>query len=255
MNADELTQILEQHKLWLADKTQGKRADLFHADLRSANLCGAKLRGADLSGCDLRFASLRYADLRGCDLRFASLRHANLRGCDLRDANLSDANLSGCDLRGCDLRHASLRGCDLRGCDLRGCDLRGCDLRFASLRESDLSGAKLSCANLSRVDLSGTQFPTVTPYPQLVEKIAEQVDAHEGCLSMRRWHTCDTVHCLAGWAVTLHEDGKKLEDEIGTSAAAALIFHASCGEVPDFYSDEKTARAWLKLKVNQRGKK
>ena len=160
-------------------------------------------------------------------------------------ADLSGCDLSGCDLRGCDLRESDLSGCDLRGCDLRGCDLRDADLRFADLFHADLSGA----------DLSGTQFPTVTPYFQLVEKIAEQVDAQEGCLSMRKWHTCDTVHCLAGWAVTLHQEGKKLEDEIGISAAAALIFHASCGEVPDFYSDDETARAWLKSKVNQRGQK
>ena len=208
MNADELTQILEQHKLWLADKTQGKLADLFHADLRSANLCGAKLRGADLSESDLRGANLRYADLR----------HAKLRGAKLRGANLCDA-----------------------------------DLRYADLSDANLRVSKLSYADLSGADLSGTYFPTVTPYPQLVEKIAEQVDAHEGCLNMSRWHTCDTVHCLAGWAVTLHQEGKKLEEEIGTSAAAALIFHASCGEVPDFYSDDETARAWLKAKVNQRG--
>ena len=208
MNANELTQILEQHKLWLSDKTKGKRADLCGCDLR-----GCDLRGCDLRGCDLRFAKLRYADLRG-----ANLSYANLRDADLRYANLSYA------------------------------DLRESDLRYANLRD-----ANLSRANLRAADLRGTQFPTVTPYPQLVEKIAEQVDAHEGCLNMSRWHTCDTVHCLAGWAVTLHQDGKKLEDEIGISAAAALIFHASCGEVPDFYSDDETARAWLKLKVNQRG--
>ena len=208
MNADELTQILEQHKLWLADKTQGKRADLRSANLRSANLCGAKLSYADLSE----------SDLRGANLSYANLRHADLRGADLRSANLRES-------------------------DLRGADLRG----------ADLSESKLSYADLSGADLSGTYFPTVTPYPQLVEKIAEQVDAQEGCLSMRRWHTCDTVHCLAGWAVTLHEEGKELEEKFGTSAAAALIFNASCGEVPDFYSDDKDAKAWLKLKVNQRG--
>ena len=223
MNANELKEILDQHKLWLADKSTGRRADLSYADLRFAGL-----RGCDLRHASLRGANLRYAKLRGCDLRFAKLR-----GCDLRDAGLSGCGLRGCDLRGCDLRFANLSGADLSGADLCGADLR--------------------VANLSGADLSGTHLPTVTPYPQLVEKIAEQVDAREGCLDMRNWHTCDTVHCLAGWAVTLHEDGKKLEDEIGTSAAAALIFNASCGEVPDFHSDDQTAMAWLKSKVNQRG--
>ena len=42
MNQKELTEILEQHKIWLSDQTKGKRADLRSADLSSANLSSAK---------------------------------------------------------------------------------------------------------------------------------------------------------------------------------------------------------------------
>jgi len=47
----------------------GKKANLWGADLREADLSGANLWGADLSGADLRGANLRGANLGGADLR------------------------------------------------------------------------------------------------------------------------------------------------------------------------------------------
>ena len=46
MEASELKEILEQHKLWI--KTNG--AEGKHANLTGANLEGANLEGADLTG-------------------------------------------------------------------------------------------------------------------------------------------------------------------------------------------------------------
>jgi len=83
-----LKPILEQHALWLADPSTGKRANLQGANLRWADLQGANLREADLQGADLRWANLRGADLQGADLQEADLQGANLRGADLRGADL-----------------------------------------------------------------------------------------------------------------------------------------------------------------------
>ena len=58
MDEKELKQNLEEHKKWLNNEGDGKRADL------------------------------RYADLSNADLRYAELGNANLRGADLRNANL-----------------------------------------------------------------------------------------------------------------------------------------------------------------------
>lgn len=85
MDAIELKEILDAHKLWLEGKG-GKRANL---------------RDFDLS-----YADLRDADLRGADLRHAYLCNANLYGADLRHADLRDADLSGADLRGADLDYS-----------------------------------------------------------------------------------------------------------------------------------------------------
>ncbi|EDH0393090.1 pentapeptide repeat-containing protein [Salmonella enterica subsp. enterica serovar Heidelberg] len=119
MNSADLSNILEEHKVWITSmRESGSSADLRDANLFDANLCGADLRGADLCG----------ADLRGADLRGANLFDADLCG-----ANLFDADLCGADLRGADLRGADLRGANLFDADLCGADLP--DLTFVILGE------------------------------------------------------------------------------------------------------------------------
>ena len=146
-SAEELNEILENHKLWLSlCGESGSRAILREADLRGANLREA----------NLRWAALYKANLSGADLRWANLRGANLLSADLRGANLSGADLRGADLRGANLSEANLRGTDLRGANLGG----------AYLREAKLNGANFSEAKLRRADLSGSDglsIPLVCP--------------------------------------------------------------------------------------------
>lgn len=63
MNAENLSKILKNHKLWLEDEEGGIKA----------NLSGANLSGADLSGANLSRADLSRADLSGADLSRADL--------------------------------------------------------------------------------------------------------------------------------------------------------------------------------------
>ncbi|WP_421783308.1 hypothetical protein [Kiloniella litopenaei] len=70
---------------------------------------------------------------------------------------------------------------------------------------------------------------------------------------MSDWHTCDTTHCRAGWVTTLAgEEGKKLEDKVGTANAAYLIYaasdpdHLSRDGAPDFYTSNENALADMK---------
>jgi len=93
MEASELKEILDQHKLWIAAKG-GSRADLKDADLRGANLEDADLYRADLTGANLWGVNLRDANLTGADLWGANLYGANLYGADLTGADLLGANLT-----------------------------------------------------------------------------------------------------------------------------------------------------------------
>ena len=118
MTSEETQKVLDLHKKWLNDEEDGKRANLYGANLHCADLREANLRGADLREADLHMADLREANLRGADLREADLHMADLRGANLRYANLRGANLRGADLRGADLHMADLRKANLRGADL-----------------------------------------------------------------------------------------------------------------------------------------
>lgn len=56
MTNEELNEMLEKHKLWLADENGGKRAVPRYANLRDANLRDADLRYANLSHADLDYS-------------------------------------------------------------------------------------------------------------------------------------------------------------------------------------------------------
>jgi hypothetical protein len=107
MEASELNQILDQHKLWL-DGKGGSCADLIGANLRDANLEGANLTRANLTDADLTDADLFGANLQGANLTDADLTDAYLVGANLQGANLTDANLSGAILTGANLTNTIL---------------------------------------------------------------------------------------------------------------------------------------------------
>ena len=132
MTKEELNAILEKHKKWLNDESDGERANL-----SGACLSGAYLSGADLSGAKLSGAYLYRADLSG--------------------ANLSGANLSRADLSGANLSCANLSGAYLSRAYLSGAYLSGANLYRANLSGACLSGAYLSGANLYHADLSGAE--------------------------------------------------------------------------------------------------
>ena len=200
------------------------------ADLRGADLRGADLRGADLAGADLSEADLLGADLSGADLPGATLAGADLRDADLREVDLRRAHLSGATLRGAILRGAHLRGATLRGADLCGAALSGADLRKA------------------------TGLPPAPTVKAIDRHILAAVQADGGAMPMDTWHTCETQHCRAGWAITLAgEAGRSLEDTLGSCAAGALIYAASRPDkpVPDFYATDADALADLDRCANE----
>jgi hypothetical protein len=179
-------------------------------------------------------ADLRYALLEG-----ANLKGANLEGADLRRADLRVAYLYGAYLQGADLRRADLQGADLRGADLEGARLEGANLRGARL------GAILQGANLQGA-IGLPYAPVVDDLDAKILAMVDGPDAH-GSLDMTLWHTCETTHCRAGWAIHLAgEAGYDLESRLGSATAGSLIYYASTGRVPDFYATTDEALADLR---------
>ncbi len=93
-------------------------------------------------------------------------------------------------------------------------------------------------------------IPAVLNLHQEMLKAIEASVNPEGGLNMGNWHTCETTHCRAGWAITLAgAAGKALEFGIGPAAAGALITLASCPwmeKVPNFYGSNEVALADIK---------
>ncbi|MCW5695827.1 MAG: pentapeptide repeat-containing protein [Bauldia sp.] len=193
-------------------------------------------------GLAIRWGLKAKADLSGADLRGADLSGANLRGAYLSDADLRGANLSGADLSGADLS-----GANLSGADLSGANLSGANLSDAYLSDADLRGANLSGANLSGANLCGA--PVV---PNIDAAILAAVETPGNDLYMGLWHSCETTHCRAGWAIHLAgEAGYALEAKVGPAAAGALIYHASTPDapIPDFYASNDAALADLRARA------
>jgi len=168
-------------------------------------------------------------------------KEINLSGADLSGADLSNANLSGANLSGADLRYA-----DLSDANLRYADLRYADLSDANLRYADLSDANLRYADLSNANLRYAKSITAPAIEDLDGRILKAIEAG-GKLEMGQWHTCETTHCRAGWAIHFAGDfGKSLEDRIGPSAAGALIYWASCKRIPNFFATNEEAMEDIK---------
>ena len=193
---------------------------LFSLERGSLRLCvEAAVRGG---------VSLAYANLTDADLTCADLTCANLRGANLIGANLTGANLTRADLTGAELRGANLTGAELTGANLTCADLTG----------ADLTGAELTCANLTNV-MAEVRIPS------LHRRILAAID-NGGTLDMATWHSCETTHCRAGWAINLAgKAGRMLELCLGSAVAGAIIHLASCpqleGKVPDFYASNEDA--------------
>ena len=255
----------------VATRANLARAYLAGANLAGADLAGAYLADADLAGADLAGAYLADADLAGADLADADLAGAYLAGANLADANLADANLAGAYLADANLADANLAGAYLAGANLAGANLAGAYLAGANLAGANLAGARnLPAAteatsptepyqrdtrpaaerNAARAARFRERNPTVPVVEALDAKILAAVENGAGGLEMGAWHTCETTHCRAGWAVHLAgEPGYALEREYGPQAAGRMIYLASVGRAPHFFASNERAMADLRAQA------
>jgi hypothetical protein len=121
-----------------------------------------------------------------------------------------------------------------------------CELSFDGI---DLSGIDLNGVEFSSVDLTGViGLPDAPVVKDLDQKIFDAVQVDDA-LDMDYWHTCETTHCRAGWAIHLAGgEGYALELRYGSEVAAALIYFASTGrgKIPNWYQSNDDARADIK---------
>ncbi len=89
--------------------------------------------------------------------------------------------------------------------------------------------------------------PDIPVIPDLDAKILAAIQADGASLNMLGWHSCETTHCRAGWAVHLAgKAGYDLEKRVGPAAAGGAIYRASTGRWPNFYASDEAALADIK---------
>ncbi len=185
----------------------------------------------------------------------------NLSGANLSDANLSDAYLSDAYLSGANLSDAYLSDANLSGANLSDANLSDAYLSDAYLSDANLSGAKglptpippdpaepYSMVPLkdygARAARNRRRHPEVPVVEDLDRKILAAIESGNGALDMSKWHTCETTHCRAGWAIALAgEQGAALEQQNGPQRAGMLIYSVSTGRVPHFFGSTENALA------------
>ena len=142
--------------------------------------------------------------------------------------------------------------------------LAGAYLADAYLADADLAGANLADAKnvpetngseaaeeriedrKERYAKRAAKFrernPDVPVIESLDAKILGVLDSGAGRLNMSAWHTCETTHCMAGWAIHLAgEPGHALEAKYGPHIAGRMIFTASTGHTPHFFASDEQA--------------
>ena len=211
----------------------------------------ANLAGADLADAYLADANLAGADLAGADLADAYLVGANLARANLADAYLADANLAGADLAGANLAGADLAGANLARANLADAYLAGAYLADARNLPSGIDQAdppepyvRKPSAEVyaERAARFRERNPDVPVIPDIDARILALVEANPSALDMGSWHSCETTHCRAGWAVHLAgEAGYALEKQYGPERAGRMIYLASTGRVPHFYATNERA--------------
>ena len=116
-------------------------------------------------------------------------------------------------------------------------DLRRADLRHADLRHADLSGADLRYADLSGADLQ------LQIEEGLLQKVAIAALAKPENLEMRDWHSCETTHCISGWATHISPNGKEFEKKYGYQIAGLMLLGVEAHS--HFFDDNEDGRAYL----------
>jgi uncharacterized protein YjbI with pentapeptide repeats len=233
------------------------------ASLSYGRQLGAAIREALIAGANLADANLADANLARAYLAGANLADANLAGANLAGANLADAYLADAYLAGANLADAYLAGANLAGANLAGANLADANLADANLADANLVGANLARANLAdayladaylaRAYLVGANLETLAKVDPKDIPVVENIDAKilaaieaGGTLNMGSWHTCETTHCRAGWAIHLAgEAGYALEKRFGPQHAGAMIYRASRPgqHAPHFFATDADALA------------
>ncbi len=179
------------------------------------------LRGIDWSKAGLVGMRIAYSDLEGVDFRKRDMAGAYFYRCDVRCVNWSGADLSRACFAGCQMDGGIFTGAKMPLAAFNNNVMR--DTRFGRVR-----GERAECQLTKNFNM---------------KKAMAAIPSSR--LEMGAWHKYEnTVHCLAGWAITVHPEGEKLEKLVGPATAATILLAEGGLPIPDFRGTLTSARRW-----------
>lgn len=134
---------------------------------------------------------------------------------------------------------------NLCGADLRGADFRDADFRDANLRDADFRYANLRYADFR--DALG--IPIAEDAPARLLAVAHAALAAPDALEMGTWHTCETTHCICGWAEHLGGPLAKLIIQQNGNAVGGLMLLGIDAHAHFYVTNEK-AREFLQSVID-----
>ncbi len=146
---------------------------------------------------------------------FLDMRGATINGnLDMKDATIeSSLDMNGASIRGyLDMSGASISGyLDMSGASIEG-DVY---MNRASIEdEIYMNRATINGSlDMSEATIYGIRITEPTPEEAALIELIKAEISKPGALDMSRWHTCDTTHCLAGWAQVL--SGRWITEDAG----------------------------------------
>lgn len=94
--------------------------------------------------------------------------------------------------------------------------------------------------------------------PNLDAKILAKIEKNRARFDMQTWGVneetgaCRTTLCLGGWAIALGGDvAKRLVKKTNPGIAASMIYAASTGYIPDFYTNNGNALRQLRKRAEK----
>ena len=147
---------------------------------------------------------------------------------------------------------AYLTRANLTRANLTGAYLTRAYLTGANLTRAYLTGANLARANLTGAYLSGViGLKIAADAPARLLAVARAA-LQPGALYMNDWHTCETTHCISGWAVHLAgEVGCVLETAVGVHMAGLYLLGVEAAG--HFYDTNKEATKYLQSVIDAAG--
>jgi len=234
------------------------RAYFAGADFAGAYFADAYFAGADFAGANFAGANFADAYFAGANFAGANFADADFAGAYFADAYFADADFAGANFADADFAGANFA--DAYFADADFADANFADAYFADARnvqnevvitspeapyQRDTRPAAERYAD--RAAKFRKENPTVPVVDALDSQILSKVEANPNALEMGAWHTCETTHCRAGWAIALAgKAGFELEEKHGPQLAGRMIYIASTGRAPHFFASNENALADIK---------